>query len=235
MRYSQTMQRIPEPELMEDEAHARAYAEADFDEPHAMFVRLWEESFGRDRLSGRVIDLGCGPADITVRFAERHPGIIIDGIDGSEAMLACARERLHRTGLASRIQLIRARLPDTELSAGAYDAIISNSLLHHLPDPAVLWQTIRHCARPGAPVLVMDLMRPASRVEAEQLVERHAAGAPAVLRHDFLHSLLAAWRPDEIRGQLHAAGLDAFRTRPVSDRHLLIWGRNPPSLRTDGA
>lgn len=221
------MDRVPEAELMEDSAQARAYAEADFDEPHAMFVRLWEEAFGGDALSGTVIDLGCGPADITVRFAERHPGVGIDGLDGSRAMLDCARERLQRHGLTSRIRLIHTRLPDPDLPSAAYDAVISNSLLHHLHDPAVLWQTIRTCARPGAPVLVMDLMRPETRADAEALVERYAVDAPPVLRHDFLHSLLAAWRPDEVREQLDAAGLPDLEIDTVSDRHLIIRGRTP--------
>ncbi len=219
------MDRVPEPELMEDEAQARAYGEADFDEPHSMFVRLWEACFGADEPTGRVIDLGCGPADITVRFARRHPGITIDGVDGSAAMLDRARERLRREGLESRIRLIRARLPDPGLPSVGYDAVISNSLLHHLSDPAVLWQTIRACARRGASVFVMDLMRPDSRAGAEALVERYAADAPPVLRRDFFHSLLAAWRPDEVRGQLDAAGLSAFEIHTVSDRHFIVRGR----------
>lgn len=219
------MDRIPEPELMEDVAQARAYADADFDEPHAMFMRLWEEWRGGVELAGTIVDLGCGPADITVRFAERYPQARIDGIDGSHAMLDCARERIRRHGLESRIHLIQSRLPDEGLPRAHYDAVISNSLLHHLVDPAVLWRTIRACARPGAPVFVMDLLRPDSRADAEALVERHAAGEPAVLRHDFFLSLLAAWRPDEVRAQLEAAGLDGFQIRTVSDRHMIVWGR----------
>jgi SAM-dependent methyltransferase len=221
------MDRTPEPELMEDEAQARAYAEADFDEPHSMFVRLWEEWRGGEELAGTIVDLGCGPADITVRFAERYLRVRLDGIDGSRAMLDCARERIRRHGLESRIRLIQSRLPDEDLPRAHYDAVISNSLLHHLTDPAVLWRTIRACARPGAPVFVMDLMRPESRADAEALVERHAAGEPAVLRRDFFHSLLAAWRPDEVRAQLAAAGLDGFRVGIVSDRHMTISGETP--------
>jgi hypothetical protein len=52
---------------------------------------------------------------------------------------------------------------------------------------------------PGAPVLVMDLMRPASPAAAEALVEQYAAGEPEVLRRDFYNSLLAAFEPGEVR------------------------------------
>ncbi|MCC6302840.1 MAG: class I SAM-dependent methyltransferase [Gammaproteobacteria bacterium] len=224
------MKRVPEPELMEDEAQARAYSEADFSEPHAMFVRLCGEAWAGRAPRGRMLDLGCGPGDVTVRLAERFPLFTIDGVDGSEAMLGYGAERVRRHGLEDRVRLIRGHLPACPLPGG-YDAIVSNSLLHHLSDPAILWDTVRRCARPGAAVFVMDLMRPEDEAAAQALTERHAAGAPAVLRRDFFHSLLAAYRPEEVRAQLAGAGLEDFAVRAVSDRHLVVSGCLPG---TDG-
>jgi ubiquinone/menaquinone biosynthesis C-methylase UbiE len=34
-----------------------------------------------------VLDLGCGPADVTIRFAKANPGYKFHGVDGSAAML----------------------------------------------------------------------------------------------------------------------------------------------------
>jgi SAM-dependent methyltransferase len=65
------------------------------------------------------------------------------------------------------------------LETGAYDLILSNSLLHHLHEPQVLWRSMRAAAKPGAFVLVMDLMRPASAGWAAALVETYAADAPS--------------------------------------------------------
>lgn len=220
------MKRLPEPELMEDEAQARAYSGADFSEPHTMFVRLCAEAWVGQEVRGLAVDLGCGPADITVRLAERFPALSFDGMDGSAAMLRCGIERVHRHGLTSRIRLIHGRLPECILRRD-YAAVVSNSLLHHLRDPAVLWDTLRHCAHPGAPVFIMDLMRPDDESRARELVDRHAAEAPPVLQHDFFHSLLAAYTPDEVRQQLVQAGLDDFVVQPVSDRHLTVSGRVP--------
>lgn len=217
------MRRVPEPELMEDEPQARAYSEADFAEPHSIFVRLCGEAWAGHEIRGRMLDLGCGPADVTVRLAEAFPALAIDGVDGSAAMLRYGEERVRRHGLASRIHLIHGRLPDCTLP-GDYDAVVSNSLLHHLQDPAVLWDTVWRCGRPGAAVFVMDLMRPDDESQAQELVERHAADAPEVLRRDFHHSLLAAYRPGEVRGQLDGAGLPGFLVRAVSDRHLAVSG-----------
>jgi hypothetical protein len=46
-----------------------------------------------------------------------------------------------------------------------------------------------------------------------------------LMRRDFANSLRAAYRPDEIRNQLVAAGLGSLTLDVVSDRHLIVWGR----------
>lgn len=217
------MERVPEPELMEDPDQARAYAEADFEQPHNTFVELFAARFPALPAQGRVLDLGCGPADIVCRFARAYPRCAIDGVDGSAAMLALGQKALIAAGLEERVRLLQAVLPGAELPEPGYAVVISNSLLHHLGDPGVLWQAVRRWGRPGAPVFIMDLCRPDSRAETEALVKAYAAGEPEVLRHDFYHSLLAAYRPDEVRAQLAAAGL-ALQVEQVSDRHLIAWG-----------
>src|SRR3990172_3636666 len=152
------MDRIPEPELMDDPARARAYARADFSEPHEAFVGYFQERFPQWR-PRRVLDLGCGPADVTIRFARAYPECEIGGVGGAEAMLALGREALERAGLSGRVRLVRRRLP----AAGwdeRFDTAISNSLLHHLHDPMVLWGTVAACAPPGAAGCVIHLLPP---------------------------------------------------------------------------
>ncbi|KPK19844.1 MAG: methyltransferase type 12 [Betaproteobacteria bacterium SG8_41] len=216
------MERIPEPELMEQWEQARAYALADFSEPHDAFVRHFQRLFPVFA-QGRVIDLGCGAADVTIRFARAYPQSTLVGLDGAEAMLQLGQEAVARAGLDSRIDLRQLRLPAAGIGRD-YDAVISNSLLHHLAEPATLWEAVARAARPSAPVLVMDLLRPASRDAALTLVRLHAAEAPPVLARDFFNSMLAAYRPDEVRKQLRAAGLMHLDVEIVSDRHWLVCG-----------
>lgn len=221
------MERVPEPELMDEDEQARAYSEADFAEPHERFVDLFLSSWpaARGPVRGPILDLGCGPGDVTVRLARRCPEAEIHGVDGSAAMLRFGAERVRATGLEGRVRLVQALLPQDAPPLAQYDVIVSNSLLHHLHDPAVLWSTVRRFAAPGAQVFVMDLMRPQSAAEAMRLTELHAAGAPDVLRRDFHASLHAAFTPDEVREQLRVAGLDGLRVDVVSDRHLTVSGR----------
>ncbi|MCI0650249.1 MAG: class I SAM-dependent methyltransferase [Planctomycetes bacterium] len=219
------MKRAPEPELMDDDAQARAYAEADFAEPHDNFVRYFRERFPGVEPAGTYLDLGCGPADVVARFAQAFPALRIDGIDGSEAMLRYGAKRIEEQGLAGRVRLVHGYLPGARAPEARYDGITSNSLLHHLADPQVLWRALCDFAAPGAPVLIMDLMRPATFAAAHALVEAHTEGAPPILRRDFYHSLLAAYEPEEVRAQLAACALGHFEIEAVSDRHFVVWGR----------
>ncbi|MFN2348773.1 MAG: trans-aconitate 2-methyltransferase [Thioalkalivibrio sp.] len=222
------MQRTPEPELMLDPEQARAYAEADFEAPHSRFMELLREAFPGLAVNGAVLDLGCGPGDIAMRFARAFPDAQVDGIDGAPAMLKEGERLLAGSGLEGRVRLAQACLPSDAPPRDQYRGVISNSLLHHLHDPAVLWDAVVRYTEPGGFVFVMDLMRPDSRESAEAMVGQYAAGEPEVLKRDFFHSLLAAFRIDEVREQLAHAGLADLAVRAVSDRHLVVSGHRPP-------
>ena len=91
----------------------------------------------------------------------------------------------------------------------------------------ILWREVRRLSRPGSGVFVMDLLRPDSRRRASELVRTYCGDEPEILQRDFYHSLLAAYRPDEISDQLREADLVQLEVRTVSDRHMLIAGRVP--------
>ena len=115
-------------------------------------------------------------------------------------------------------------LPDRSL-ARDYSAVISNSLLHHLHDPAVLWQSVRALGLPGAAVYIKDLRRPVSEEEVHALKNRYLRDAPDVLQRDYVASLHAAFTVEEVGEQLVHAGLaDQLSVASVEDRHLEIWG-----------
>src|SRR5436309_2401137 len=128
---AKTLARTLEPEVMDDRARTRAYAVADFSQVNQSFVDRFLKTFP-DNDRGRVLDLGCGPADIPLRLARCAPGARITAVDASGEMLRHGREALKKAGLQDHVTLLEARVPDPRLPAGSFDSIISNSLLHHL-------------------------------------------------------------------------------------------------------
>lgn len=218
------MHRQMEPELMEDPEQVKAYAEADFEIPHQQFIDRLRDFVTEPNFSGTALDLGCGPGDISMRFAKAFPLCKIDAVDGSKAMLDYAET--FTAPIRDRIRLIHGRLPFVALPERFYEMIFSNSLLHHLTDPQILWRTINNAALPGTRIAVMDLLRPVSHASAEDLVATYAAGESDILRRDFYHSLLAAFTLDEIRDQLRHANLP-LSIEQISDRHVFIKGIIP--------
>lgn len=209
---------------MDSAAQTAAYAAADFNESNSLFVSSFLQRFPDLPATGRMADLGCGPGDITVRLAKSLPGWHIAGLDAGENMLKLANRRLCEEESALDVVFQLTYLPDPSLGESSWDALVSNSLLHHLPDPLVLWNSIVRMSRPGGAVLVMDLARPGSMSEAEHLVEQYSGGEPEVLREDFYNSLLAAYTVDEVQSQLGAAGLGNVIVDMASDRHWIASG-----------
>jgi len=207
---------------MADPRQALAYARADFADVNQRFVDgLVSRHPALAR--ARVIDLGCGPADIPLRLAAALPDARVVAIDASPAMLALGREAVR--GRPLRVGLVGARLPRLPFADRGFDAVISNSLLHHLPEPATFWSEVHRLLSPGGVVHVMDLFRPGSVDEARAIVEAAAGDEDPILKDDFFNSLLAAFTPDEVRGQLTAAGLGHLECVVVSERHVLVTGR----------
>jgi ubiquinone/menaquinone biosynthesis C-methylase UbiE len=209
---------------MDEQDQAAAYAAADWSEAHEKIAGYFLERFP-EFVAGRVLDLGCGTADVTIRFARTFPKVTLLGVDGSDTMLSFGRRAVREAGLDSRITLEKRYLPDSAIETRTFDALICNSLLHHFADPVLLWRTANRCVKAGAPVLIVDLVRPADHDTAVQLVKEHAQGAPAVLEKDFTASLHAAYRVDEVREQLITAGLPHFNVEQVDVLHLIAWGR----------
>jgi ubiquinone/menaquinone biosynthesis C-methylase UbiE len=217
------MNRALEPELMDDPEQALAYAKADFEEENQGFVDRFVEYFPEIK-SGHILDLGCGPADIPIRLARALPECRITGVDGSAPMIALGREAVRTAGLDDRITLRCERFQGMVLPERA-DAVVSNSLLHHVPNALQFWFAVKQLAKPGAAVLVMDLLRPESPEAAQAIVDRYAAGEPAILRRDFYNSLLAAFTDDEVAAQLTELNLSRLLVDVSDDRHWVVGGR----------
>ena len=217
------MQRIPEPELMDEAEQARAYALADFAEPNERFVGYFEAEFP-DLQTGSVLDLGCGPGDIVLRLATRRTGLTVHGIDGSAAMLQFASERLHEAPeLGGRVQFIEGRAAGRHAAAAG---LRRGRQQQPAAPPARSGRVLARGARGGRArrSCAGDGPVPAGiAAAARAIVDQYAAGEPEVLRHDFFASLCAAFEPDEIRAQLRAHGLDGLqrqdRLRPAPARH----------------
>jgi trans-aconitate 2-methyltransferase len=75
----------------------------------------------------RVVDLGCGPGNLTVTLTQRWPDAVIEAWDSSPEMVESARER----GVDAQVGDVRAWAPRPDT-----DVVISNATLQWVPEHA---------------------------------------------------------------------------------------------------
>jgi len=214
------MLRILEPEIKNSD-QAGAYVQTDFSASNQFFVDALLKDY--PDILRNVIDIGCGPCDAMLRLANAHPRVRITAIDGSAAMIQLAREAVHDAGHEGRISPLQGYIPGLPLDERSFDGILSKYLLHHLPDPMVLWSEARRLGTPGAVIYIMDLIRPATPERARQIVETVTPDDHPILKEDFFNSLCAAFTIEETKSQLREAGLPLDVVQ-ISSLHMLIKG-----------
>jgi ubiquinone/menaquinone biosynthesis C-methylase UbiE len=212
--------RVLEPEAMDTAEEARDYDAMDHAAVNRVFVAdflaVWNGM-------NPILDVGTGTAQIPIELCRQSPVAVVTGVDLAEHMLAVGRENVGRAGLHDRVRLERCdakRLPHT---TGAFGAVISNSIVHHIPEPAAILAEMVRITAPGGGLFVRDLLRPEDEPTLGRLVEMHAAGANAHQRKMFADSLHAALTVDEVRSLVAALGFDPAEVRQTTDRHWTWW------------
>ncbi len=220
------MDRVTEKEVMDDDAGVKAYAYADFSQAHNLFIDVFQDKFQDIRASFNdvVLELGCGSCDITRRFAQAYPDTGFHAVDASITMLQYAKKLNEKVGITKRVKLIETSLPNIDVPQKKYHAIISNSVLHHLHDPNVLWGTIKKYAKPYAHIFVMDLIRPVDEQTVQFLSNENTKNEPDILKQDFENSLRAAFTLKEVEQQLDEMDLGKLKVEKISDYHMIIYG-----------
>jgi len=163
----------------------------------------------------RVVDLGCGPGNLTATLAQRWPQARIEALDSSPEMVAAARERGIDAAVGSATEWAPAA--DT-------DVVISNAVLHWIPDHAEL---VVRWARELAPGAWLAFQVPgnfeAPSHRALQEVARRDAFAEALRDIPFQDKVTQA--PEVHAGLLTDTGcaVDAWETTYVHE----LTGQTP--------
>jgi len=216
------LERILEPEVMDSQQDADEYASFDNSGVNEEFVARALELAPP---TGRVLDIGTGPADIAILLARRAPGLKIVAIDLGQHMLAMARENVRRAGLGERVEILEADAKATGLPALSFDMVVSNSLVHHIPEPAALFREVARVAAPRAALFIKDLHRPETEAELNQLVNTHASGCTDYQRKAFRDSLHAGLTAPEVQRMCAALGWTGVKIVRASDRHWCLERR----------
>ena len=223
------LQRVLEPEVMDTAQEASDYDAMDHREVNARFV---DELLAVQPSPGRVLDVGTGTALIPIELCKRAPGANVDAIDLAAHMLELAKRNVARDRLDARVRLALQDAKKAGWPEGAFDTVMSNSIVHHIPDPRDVLAEMWRLTRAGGVLFVRDLARPEGDARVRELVSMYAAVPANLARHAsglramherqrdlFEASLRAALTVDEVQATVAPLGIAASGVRMTSDRH----------------
>lgn len=205
-----------EPEVMDSPEEARDYDAMD----HATVNRLFVTDFLAvwDR-NNPILDVGTGTAQIPLELCRRVPSAVVVAIDLAEHMLQVGRDNVARADLSDRLRLERWDAKHLPCPDAQFAAVISNSIVHHIPAPRAVLAEMARVLRPGGLLFVRDLLRPDDEATLRHLVATYAGDANAHQRQMFADSLHAALTIREVRDLVRGLGLDPAGVQQTSDRH----------------
>ena len=208
--------RVLEPEVMDSAAEAQDYDAMDHSQVNRVFVsdflKLWDGF-------GTVLDVGAGTAQIPLELCRQHPTVTVLAIDLARHMLEVGQRNVLAAGLDERIRLQLCDAKQMPYADGSFLAVMSNSIVHHIPAPGAVIAEMVRVVRPGGLLFVRDLLRPEDDAAVRRLVAQYAGNANAHQQQMFDDSLRAALHLDEVRALIAPLGFAADTVQATSDRH----------------
>lgn len=234
--------RILEPEVMDSDQDASEYNSMDHSEVNRRFVddllafgrSCWtshgvigQAHFPTDREfeashafpMGDVLDVGTGTALIPVQLCKQQPFCRVMAVDMAVSMLNLAVYNIEVSGLRERIQLAQVDGKEMVFRDQMFDVVMSNSIIHHLPNPITCVREITRVVRAKGIVFIRDLMRPDSESKLKELVQMYAGDETEYSQRLFAESLHAALTLEEMQELVATCGFAAESVTATSDRH----------------
>ena len=218
--------RILEPEVMDTVEEAVDYDQMD----HAFVNQLFVDDFlkasaqwkpnAAERSVCQIVDLGTGTAQIPIRLIQTWPDAgPISACDLSMEMLRIANRNMQLAKCNGRIHSVFCDAKSMPFDQQSVDVFVSNSIIHHIPEPLLVMLEVARCLKPGGLVFFRDLLRPESEAELNSLVATYAGNEKPHAQKMFRESLHAALTINEVQEIFQEAGLSNVEVNQTSDRH----------------
>jgi SAM-dependent methyltransferase len=146
-----------------------------------------EEFVGPHAVSAR--EVGCGDGFLASRLSKRVSDVV--AVDADQPVLERAKQRFP----SAPVNWLHGDILDIAGELGAFDAVVSNATLHHLPDTRAALACLRSLLRPGGTLAVVTFARPGWRHLPWALSTLVIRGIAIRLRGKWEHSAPTVWPP----------------------------------------
>jgi ubiquinone/menaquinone biosynthesis C-methylase UbiE len=104
----------------------------------------------------RVLELGCGTGNLTLRLLARYPLARVLAVDAAPEMTELTRERAARAGAGARLEVMTQRFEALGVGPWEFDLVTSSLSLHHVKDKRPLYTAIARWLKPGRRLVFAD-------------------------------------------------------------------------------
>ena len=210
------LERVLEPEVMDSASEAEDYDSMDHSEVNRIFVA---DLLAFHPVKEFVLDVGTGTAQIPLELCRQSPLVSVVAVDLAEHMLRVGKTNVEKAGLQDRIELKLFDAKQMPFADHSFAAVISNSIVHHIPTPADVFAEMVRVTTHGGILFVRDLLRPDNNEQVRQLVDTYAGDANDHQKQMFEDSLRASLTVAEIRALVGELGFAPESVRQTTDRH----------------
>lgn len=173
----------------------------------------------------RVLDVATGTGDLAIEIARACPGATVIGLDPSAGMLAVARHKLAKRGLADRVHLVVGDAQELPQQSCEIDAATIAFGIRNVPDRAKALRELARVVRPGGRIAVLELAEPrrggllaaVARLHTHHFVPRIGGLLSGSREYRYLQRSVAAFPPaEEFAALMRTCGLDVIEVTPLT-------------------
>jgi len=228
------MERIPEPELMEKKEQVISYDEADFSEGEVNLIKQINHYLLRKNISlnekDLIVDLGCGPGNISEKLAIKWPNSEVVGIDGSKEMILRAEYNKKNSTNKKKLKNLRYICSDIKNTKSInislkkkISLLVSNSLIHHITYLEDFFNTIKSLSN-NTVNFHKDLKRPQDQKSVLELKAQCSTKYNEILTNDYYASLKASYTYKELKNFILENDLSSLDVFEDGNKYLIVYG-----------
>ena len=230
------MNREPEPELMNKKSQVQAYCAADFSYGEINFINFISNYLEINNINlsknDLIVDLGCGPGNISEKLSERWPYVNVLGIDGSQEMIREAESRLFKNKFIKKCRNLNYLCSDIRkinsqeiFSRNKVTLLVSNSFIHHINEIDDFFKFIINLSNKETINFHKDLIRPKDEETALKLKDKCSHKFSSILTNDYYASLKASYRKNEVQERILGFNLHSMNVIEESEEYLIVYGK----------
>jgi len=182
------------------------------------------------RPQGRLLDLGCGAGNFTLRVLSQVSPLDCVLVDQSQPMLECAEQRV-RAATSGSVQTIQSDMRLLSFAPASFEIILAGQVLHHLRENAeweAMFARFHEWLSPAGTLFVADFIAYDDPAIQELMLKRYADYLANLGGEEYRDKVLAYCEaedsPRSIKYQFDLLGKAGFKEYDVLHKNALFAG-----------